>query len=451
MRSSKLRSTGTNLPFNPVIYYSIVGVIAILLVISIFYLTSESRKNKAAEEEYVVQEEVCVEEEALEKELTDEIDSIISDIDIDFGSDESFGLDDLELSELYDEEFGEDDTEDEIIETATPSPTVPGQKPAKTAAPSKEEVTKAENKAKAKEKQKAAAKAVSQALEAKNEEIVGWIKIPGTNINNPVCQTDDNSFYLTHNALKKSSKAGAIFMEPSGSVSDDNVTLYGHHMNNKKHPIMFSELVNYYDKKYASEHDTIYFGKDAYAVSHQYLSTKYKVIAVLKIDIKTCEINYLLNTFQSEGIFNNYISDIEATALITLSNAFNYGDKFLTLSTCDRSLYGASGRCVVIAVKHDEKNEAVSAPAPTSESEKTPNPSKKTSATKKPTKKPSATPKPSAKAASSTPKPTKKASSTPKPTKTASATPKPTAKAASTTPKPTRAASATPKPTAAKR
>ena len=38
-----------------------------------------------------------------------------------------------------------------------------------------------------------------QSLIAMNSDCVGWIQIPGTDINYPVVQAADNEFYLTHN------------------------------------------------------------------------------------------------------------------------------------------------------------------------------------------------------------------------------------------------------------
>ena len=39
-------------------------------------------------------------------------------------------------------------------------------------------------------------------LQKENNEIIGWLEIEGTNINYPVLQTNDNSFYLSHNYKK---------------------------------------------------------------------------------------------------------------------------------------------------------------------------------------------------------------------------------------------------------
>ena len=47
----------------------------------------------------------------------------------------------------------------------------------------------------------------------KNPDTVGWVQLPGTNINYPVVQTTDNSFYLSHSYNKESNNAGWVFMD----------------------------------------------------------------------------------------------------------------------------------------------------------------------------------------------------------------------------------------------
>lgn len=45
-----------------------------------------------------------------------------------------------------------------------------------------------------------------QELQKENPDVVGWIEIEGTNINYPVLQGTDNSYYMTHNYKKEEAK-----------------------------------------------------------------------------------------------------------------------------------------------------------------------------------------------------------------------------------------------------
>lgn len=65
-----------------------------------------------------------------------------------------------------------------------------------------------------------------------NNDFIGWVDVPGTNIHYPVVHGTDNDYYLRHTFKKEYSDYGAIFMdvENSADFSDDNSVLYGHNM-----------------------------------------------------------------------------------------------------------------------------------------------------------------------------------------------------------------------------
>lgn len=67
-----------------------------------------------------------------------------------------------------------------------------------------------------------------------NPDVVGWIYVPGTVINYPVVQTDDNKTYLSKLFDLSGNGSGSIFMDMDDTapgVVDQQTTLYGHHMN----------------------------------------------------------------------------------------------------------------------------------------------------------------------------------------------------------------------------
>ena len=46
-----------------------------------------------------------------------------------------------------------------------------------------------------------------------NSDFKGWITVPNTRVDNPIYQSTDNSFYLTHNQKKQKSAYGALFFD----------------------------------------------------------------------------------------------------------------------------------------------------------------------------------------------------------------------------------------------
>lgn len=96
-------------------------------------------------------------------------------------------------------------------------------------------------------------------LLAVNPDTVGWIRIPGTEIDYPIVQTDNNDTYLHTDFYGRESVEGAIYLdyESQKDMIGKNTILYGHNMKNGS---MFRDLVRYKDEGYLKEHQyfTIY-------------------------------------------------------------------------------------------------------------------------------------------------------------------------------------------------
>ena len=70
-------------------------------------------------------------------------------------------------------------------------------------------------------------------LKAINDEVIGWIEIPGTTINYPVYQADDNEKYLRHSATGEWTVGGQLFADCEGTrpgMVDALTLIYGHHL-----------------------------------------------------------------------------------------------------------------------------------------------------------------------------------------------------------------------------
>ena len=97
------------------------------------------------------------------------------------------------------------------------------------------------------------------ALSAINSDIVGWIYIPGTEINYPVVQTDDNTTYLTKLFDGTGNGSGAIFMDMDDTAPgmvDQQTTLYGHHMNDGS---MFNIIDKSLDQDVFDTFEVVYY------------------------------------------------------------------------------------------------------------------------------------------------------------------------------------------------
>ena len=89
-----------------------------------------------------------------------------------------------------------------------------------------------------------------------NEDYIGWIYGCGGDVDYPVCETEDDQFYLKHGFDKSKNIYGTLFTETldNGFLYTD-VVVYGHHMKNGS---MFQKICNYKDEEYYKEHPFFY-------------------------------------------------------------------------------------------------------------------------------------------------------------------------------------------------
>ena len=186
-------------------------------------------------------------------------------------------------------------------------------------------------------------------LYMQNKDMVGWIRINDTNINYPVMQSIDKpNFYLKHGFDKSYTDYGCPYVAESCDLSNpsDNIIVYGHHMKNGS---MFSDLEKFKKKDFWEEHKTFNFNT-------LYAKQTYEIIAVFKTVVYTessSEFKYFqFSDAESPEHFNNYISKCKTKAIYETGVTAEYGDKLITLSTCEYS--NTNGRLVLVAKKIDD-------------------------------------------------------------------------------------------------
>lgn len=171
----------------------------------------------------------------------------------------------------------------------------------------------------------------------KNSDCIGWLRIYNSKIDYPVMQTkDDPQFYLRRDLNKQYSYLGTPFMDAICDMDyDNNLIIYGHNMKDGK---MFADLLKYGEKSFFKEHSTIHF------ITPNGVQ-EYEVAAVCKV--KNDDEWYGYTCQKDTESFNNLISHIKDKSLYLSQNEIQYGDYFLTLSTCEYSQ--TNGRLIVIA------------------------------------------------------------------------------------------------------
>ena len=157
----------------------------------------------------------------------------------------------------------------------------------------------------------------------KNNDIVGYLKIPGTSVDYPITQSSDNTYYLHYDINNNESIAGWPFMDYENNMGKDdlNIVIYGHNM---RKDIMFHSLRYYQSWNYFNEHRYIIFNTI-------YENHVWEVFSFYKA--KT-SFPYIQVVFQTEEAFNALISEMKERSMYDTGVDIKPGDHILTLSTC---------------------------------------------------------------------------------------------------------------------
>ena len=136
-----------------------------------------------------------------------------------------------------------------------------------------------------------------------NNDVVGWIRIEGTNINYPVMQNSE--YYLRRNIYKEYSTYGTPFLADYCNINlSDNLIIYGHHI---KSGMMFADLDKYKSYDYYLNHKTIKLYK---LQGTETIEEEYKIISCFKTTVNKGGFKYY-NFFNatSEADYNSFLED----------------------------------------------------------------------------------------------------------------------------------------------
>lgn len=179
---------------------------------------------------------------------------------------------------------------------------------------------------------------------ARNNEMVGWLRIDGTKLDYPVMHTpQDPEKYLHVDFDQKNSYPGTPFLDTQCTMDSQNLLIYGHNMPNGT---MFRSLFKYEQSNYWKEHpvivfDTLYEQQEFEVVAAFYDRVYYKAEKVFKF--------YQFIDPETEEEFNDGIAKIKEKALYDTGVEVKFGDQLITLVTC--AYHTDNGRFVVMARK----------------------------------------------------------------------------------------------------
>lgn len=149
----------------------------------------------------------------------------------------------------------------------------------------------------------------------------GWISMPGTMIDYPIVQGQDNEYYLSHDAYDQKNSYGSIFIDANYNEETDLVKIiYGHHMDDGQ---MFTDLLKFDDEEFRNNNTTFLINE-----------SMYQIVAAKVIDLEEQPDFYKVNYLTVDGQ-NAWLKDLGVeqdvsltdTSLVLLSTCYEYGSK----------------------------------------------------------------------------------------------------------------------------
>ena len=169
-----------------------------------------------------------------------------------------------------------------------------------------------------------------------NKDYTGWLAM-NDNINYPIVQGADNTYYLTHTFYGTQNKAGTIFMAAGNEEGWDakNIIIYGHNIKNNT---MFATLMQYEDQAFFEQHR--YF-----SIYTEEGVSVYAIFAAFRTGESSEAYQY---GFADDEDFMNYIALMQSWSVINTGIGVDPDDQIITLSTCTNV---NNGRFIVQGVK----------------------------------------------------------------------------------------------------
>ena len=181
-----------------------------------------------------------------------------------------------------------------------------------------------------------------------NKDMAAWLQIPDTAIDYPVMWTpEDEDYYLRRGFDGSENQNGCLILDTDSCVDPltTNLIIHGHNM---RSGAMFGTLTDYEDEDFYQEHKHIFL----YTKDRQ---RRYEVIAVFRSQVyrKSDTVFKFYQFFQADTQeeFDDFYDNIMKMSIYDTGVTAEFGDHFLTLSTC--AYHVEQGRFVVVAKEID--------------------------------------------------------------------------------------------------
>ena len=233
-----------------------------------------------------------------------------------------------------------------------------------------------------------------------NPYVSGWLTIDDTLIDNPVVYTPQDQNYFLHKAIDGSDESkGTLFIAVNWGDGLNQTLIYGHNM---KDGTAFGSLLKFADESYGMNHHTIQFDTLYEEKEYELYGAFYSQIAVEDLEtdedraereqavidnaVEGEEVNeedltlddlglygepvdediyrqekdeddgrfryYYYTDLRNRDDFEYFAKNVKERALYDTGVTAEWGDEFITLSTCSYQV--KNGRFVVVGIRHND-------------------------------------------------------------------------------------------------
>ena len=180
-----------------------------------------------------------------------------------------------------------------------------------------------------------------------NSDVVGWLTVPNTKIDNEILQGKDNSFYERRDINKNYEWYGCYYADYESVVKDKaslspNTVIYGHNMEDRPNGKKFAQLMNFLNEDFAKNNPYIYLETPKEKLTFQVFAVFYTdaiydshyAFVNPEKDVKTSKYDNMEAIIEDSKSRSQFIYDVDV----------NGNDKILTLSTCTYKYGGEANK-----------------------------------------------------------------------------------------------------------
>lgn len=168
-----------------------------------------------------------------------------------------------------------------------------------------------------------------------NSDVVGWIKVNGTNINYPFVQSKDNKYYLTHSFSKSYNNAGWVFLDyRNNNINNRNTIIYAHGRTDKT---MFGTLRKVLNNGWINNTNNYVI-----KISTEKENSLWQIFSIYHIPTTN---DYLQTEFKDKREYQRFLNILKNRSNHNFNTSITSNNTILTLSTC----YNDSEKMVVHA------------------------------------------------------------------------------------------------------